>query len=181
MIWKTRKNGRLGGVGIVICNKYYDKSGLVTPTLLAVLEGSGHTYAGKLNVCGGRVENQDKSCYLLAAMREFHEETGWEKLDWSKFDAIFKDPDTHQYRIVFHSGTPIFIGVYNGLSRGPLNAEITRRHKPGSGATSAMRETLCVDWINMNTCKRLDNTVCRAELSDYLQAVVPEVKAYLKW
>lgn len=160
MIWQTRTSGspgggRVGGVGVVICNEYYDKSGSVTPTLLAVREGSGHKYAGNLNVCGGSVENhQDKSCYLRAAMREFHEETGWKQLDWSKFDAIFKDPDTHQYRIVFHRGTPIFIGVYNGLSRGPLNAEITRRHKPGSGATSAMRETLCVDWINMNTVER---------------------------
>lgn len=130
------------GVASLILNNYNGKG------FVALLGKELHgSYAGKYNLCSGRLDPNDKDCWIKAAKRELREEFKI-NLDYKNFDKIFKDSNGI-IRYIIHNRTPIFIGVVSGLSRKPLNTQINM-DLSNSYLNHCYKEISEVDWFDLN-------------------------------
>src|SRR6056297_2004956 len=110
------------GVSCVILNNYNRRNGEpVVPVILLGLERNGQ-YKNTYSICSGKLESYDKGCLITRAMMELKQEFKID-LNYDTFDFHFKKNDGN-YRLIIHNTTPIFIGIFTGLSRQPINYKI---------------------------------------------------------
>ena len=155
-----------GGVACAIINKYMQ----IIWTILLGLETSGQ-YDRLFNLCAGRVDPSDNGCYLAAATRELFEEFAIDAPLGTAFDAIFKGNDG-SIRYIMHRGTPVFIGVVNGLSRNNLNPIIMNRMQDPN-VSHSMKEMARVEWFDLQNKTQIEQKNC--SISAFASSVMDKI------
>ncbi len=161
-----RSRGAGRGVGVVVFEMYKG----ATPVILLGNERGGR-YHGEMNLCAGKLEPHDKGCYIVAAMRELSEEFKI-NVPFSNFDNIFKN-SKGRVRIIMLGKTPVLVGVFHGISRTPLNQEISRCNStPGP---HSQREMNFVNWINIQTRAPIDTQLPNFKISSFAQSLISKL------
>jgi len=164
----------LGGVGIVVLNYYPGKGWCI----LLGKERDG-IYKHKYNLAAGKVEGH--MCYIYTFIKELAEEF--------KISIFEEDIPTYfaqengDWRIFIHNGTPIFVGIFPNISRGPLNKKIMEANK-NSSLNWCEREMECVDFFKLDTLqqidgKNVDDSGYKIKVTSFAAEVVQEVKKFL--
>lgn len=153
------------GVAIIVFLLYYNKD----PAVLLGLERGGK-YKDQYNLAAGKLEHHDNGCYMAAMMRELAEEF--------KIYIIFQDFDDHfrgssgRIRVIMHKNTPVFIGVFQGLTRSKLNRKIqianNNHHLPRS-----QQEMAEVQWCFLNNMSISDRP--NGVISSFAAAVLQKI------
>ena len=141
-IHNASRNGRCTGVAVIVLNKYYDQF----PVILLGKERGG-PYALKFNFAAGSIDPGDYNCILAAAMRELREEFKLDVRLETNFDQHFR----YNGQIIYfmHHGTPVFVGMFRGLSRGLLNPVIAQCNA-NLRLDTCLREMECVNWFRLD-------------------------------
>ena len=115
---RLRLLGAARGVGVFLYNQS-------KACVLMGLERFGQ-YAGHLNLCGGRMDPQDRGCYINAAIRELREEFKV-SLSYDDFENTFRNFRKTSIRFMMVNKTPVLVGAaqwIEDLSRRVLNQKI---------------------------------------------------------
>ena len=176
------------GIAVVVLYSY-----LQYPTALLGLERSG-PYAGKLNLCAGKMEQQDNNCWLQTLVRELKEEFKIHLKFGPEFDAIFRGSDG-RLRVFMEGRTPVFVGVFPNISRRKLNPLIAAANSnpmlPASQKEMAKVELVRLDNLTvvpetvkkkLNAMEKLQNqfqalTLPKPQISSFAMSVLAKVKA----
>ena len=162
------------GVGILVVNHYeVKKSGVLHGKKWVALLGKERygQYAGQFSIIGGKLDSGDNGCLLHAMKREMKEESKI-VLSWPEIDTKFKDSNG-KFRYIIHHGTPVFIGLFNGQSRKPLNDTINK-HNGDVTRQPCEQELSSVEWFELQTGNQLENQP--VIVSDYASAVMKKFK-----
>lgn len=147
---EIKEKGGYRGVATVLYNNYYNRKDVV----LLGKERAGD-YCGEYNLCAGGMDGCDNGCFLEAIKREMIEEFKIDVRNWMTFDRMFKN-NNNKIRYFIYNGTPIFIGVLNGVSRIPLNTKITACNK-NTSLGWCHREMENVDYFTLDG-KQIEGT-----------------------
>lgn len=153
------------------CNNYYGKEMVV----LVGKERSG-AYRNQFNLIGGKGEKTDtcvhcgKLCWIACLWREVSEE-GKIKLNKASFEKYFRSKVTGLIRVHVHKRTPIFIGVFPGLSRGPLNRQI-QADNSNPRLPSDQKEMSKVQWVRMSDQTTQPGSNRRLNVTTFAQPVI---------
>lgn len=172
-----KRPGSNVGIGIMILNNYNNSKWVC----LLGMERAGN-YANQFNMIGGSINASDNYCFLAGLKREIYEEAKI-SLSWQELDLHFKKNGLFNFFI--HHGTPIFIGIFQGLSRSSLNPIIAKDNS-NQLLDHAKRELYCVDWFNLDCTQmehRLSVTVSfqrqslnfSIKMSSYAAAVIKKI------
>lgn len=169
-----RINGGKNGVAAAILNFY---NGNTTPVILLGKERGG-AYTGQYNLIAGKLDKQDNGCYIVALKRELAEEVKLDNLSQQdNFDYVFK-MSNGKMRVIMYGGTPIFIGIYNGLSRAPLNSKITACISPT--VPWHLQEIELVDWFRLDNHSQLEGTTYQVSIfADAVMTRIWDQKLYV--
>lgn len=149
------------GVGIIIFNNYtFHASGKIVSSVLLGKE-KRNCYKGQYNLCSGKLDHEDKNCWIKAAIRELDEEFKI-KLSMSDFEEHFKDKHGDIDYIILNR-TPIFIGKFPRLSRKPLNLQIIKDLSDHT-LPYCYKEIENVDWFTLVNIK---GSVCLRQIEGY--------------
>jgi hypothetical protein len=158
-----RLNG-INGVAAVIFNNYFGKQWVI----MAGKERAG-MYKGLFNLIAGKMESCDNGCYIAGIRRESREEFKINVDQKADFDKIFLK--NGKVRYFFSKKTIIFVGVVNGLSRGALNAEISKCNADRS-LPWCEREMECVEWFNVSSLEQIEGK--DGQVTSFVKQVIVE-------
>ena len=156
---------------LIPLNKYNNKEWV----LLLGRERDG-TYQGKYNFFGGKGE--DEGCYIKLARREFAEEA---KMDLSETEFLkhFSDKNNN-LRTLTHGPTPLFIGLFPGLSRTELRTKINSANA-NANLPWHLREMDDVEWIKLSVPTiQQGNDIMATTIDNNLVPISPYVNGVLK-
>ncbi|ARF08363.1 hypothetical protein Catovirus_1_413 [Catovirus CTV1] len=159
---------RPGGIGIAFVNNYYNKDYVV---LLG--KERGGNYAGQYNICSGKVESQDNGCYIKTVIREALEEFKIDVSNYKYFDQCFKAKNG-KIRFFMFNGTPIFVGIIQGVSRATVN-NIIANHNQNPNMPHAFKEIECVDYFKIDDMKQVEKRP--RILSSFAMGVMGNIKS----
>ena len=136
----------LGGVGVAVLNNYPGKGWCI----LLGKERDG-IYTHQYNLAAGKVEGH--MCYIYTFIKELAEE----------FKISIFEEDIPNYfaqengdlRVFIYNGTPIFVGIFPDISRGPLNKKIKNANN-NHALNWCEKEMECVDFFTVDTLQQID-------------------------
>lgn len=160
---KLRAKGAGKGVGVAVF-EYYNGS---IPVIMLGQERGGH-YKGEMNMCAGKLDLTDHGCYIVGAMRELREEF---KINVTKvnFDQIFRN-SKKLIRVTMIGKTPIFIGVFRGITRNPLNKTIALCNS--TQRPHCEQEMNFVNWIDIRTMSTIDTKYPNHKISSFATSFI---------
>jgi hypothetical protein len=160
---KLRAKGAGKGVGVAVF-EYYNGS---IPVLMLGHERGGH-YKDEMNLCAGKLDSSDRGCYIVGAMRELREEF---KIDVTSanFDQIFRN-SKKLIRVIMRGRTPIFIGVFRGISRNPINKTIAICNS--TQRPQCEQEMNFVNWIDIRTMSAIDTEYPNHKMSSFAKSFI---------
>ncbi|MEX0597091.1 MAG: hypothetical protein WD512_11380, partial [Candidatus Paceibacterota bacterium] len=125
--------------------KYYDG-----PVVALVGEETSGSYQGLFNAIGGKGDPQDNGCLIKCLIREVLEEGKIDLSDHATFEKAMRDPVTGKLRVMYVGAgkTPVFVGAFPGLSRGPINAKISLDNQDPT-LSSFQKELSQVQWVQV--------------------------------
>ena len=143
-------------------------------------------YFEEFNLPGGKLERKDNGCYIDGFKRELFEEFKIDVRNGNSFDRHFREnpfrenpfggtSNKGKIRVIFFNETPVFVGIFPGLSRGPLN-DLIRKDNNNHHLDICHREMSEVDYFRIQTpnYERMDGQV--VVLSSYATGVMDEIK-----
>jgi len=154
------------GCASIVLNKYNNRFW----TIMLGLQQYG-SYVGTYTLCSGNREHKDGNCFIASIMREMSEEFKIH-LNMTQFEQHFADKNG-KIRYFLQKKTPVFVGVFQGLSRKPLNAEILHCNNT-PGLPIALKEFSRVEWFNVVTLQQIEGY--QTTLSIFAQQVIPKIK-----
>jgi 8-oxo-dGTP pyrophosphatase MutT (NUDIX family) len=160
---KLRVKGAGKGVGVAVFENY---NGSI-PVIMLGHERGGQ-YKGEMNLCAGKLDPSDHGCYIVGAMRELREEF---KIDVTSenFDQIFRN-SKKLIRVMMIGRTPIFIGIFRGISRNPINKTITICNT--TQRPSCEQEMNFVNWIDIRTMCPIDTKYPNHKISSFAKSFI---------
>jgi 8-oxo-dGTP pyrophosphatase MutT (NUDIX family) len=173
---KFNENRKVKGVGALLVLRRYRSNGInITNAVLLGRERFGN-YAGKYNLCGGKMDASDNGCVISAIIREIYEEF---KIDLSGnnpglFDSIFRG-DNGFIRCFFMGNTLMFVGFLpSGFSRKRIKPRMIRDCK--NHPDSSFREMDDVKYFDSNTQRQIENRNCT--VSSYASSAIQKAQNY---
>ena len=170
---RIRNLGGRGGVAGAILTHYNASIW----TILLGKERDG-VYKGTSNLCAGKLEKVDNGCYLKAFVRELKEEFKINLLhkdgtiNWKLFNKFFLNSQG-MTRFIMHNKTPVFIGVFPGLSRKPLNACVDWCLQNEKSLSWSECEMSKVDWFKLSDQQQLEGEF--EPISSFARAVMKRI------
>lgn len=165
---RKRRNSKLGGgIGIAyIVN--YNHSGQYAIMLGKERFGA---YKNMYSLCSGKLDPCDNNCYIKAAKRESGEEFKIDIQDKKIFDTVFKNSNG-KTRFIMHNGTPILIGVINGVSRKQINPLIEACNN-NAQLDHSLKEMSKVDYFWLQNGQQIEGK--KSTLSGYASAIISKI------
>jgi 8-oxo-dGTP pyrophosphatase MutT (NUDIX family) len=161
---KLHAKGAGNGVGVAVFEHY---NGSI-PVIMLGHERSGQ-YKGEMNMCAGKLDPSDGGCYIVGAKRELREEFKI-NVTSANFDQIFKNSRTNRVRVMMIGKTPIFIGVFHGISRDPINKTIAICNS--TQRPHCEQEMNFVNWIDIRTMSPIDTKYPNHKISSFATSFI---------
>lgn len=146
------------------CHDIRTTGGQINVAVFPVNKYNQQTWVGYLvlkkssqlwDLVSGHLRPEDNGCFLRAAARILAEQMKLLAPLSHEFDRHFKNGKMHYIMI---NGIPVFIGIFQHLSRKPLNDTIAW-HNSNLGLPSQLRTTLGVDIFRFADRRPMDNVV----------------------
>ena len=132
-------------------------------------------YFEEFNLPAGRLEKKDNGCYVAGFKRELFEEFKIDVRQDDTFNHHFKEASSGTIRVLFFYGTPIFIGIFPGLSRGPLN-DLIRKDNNDPRLGFCHKEMSEVNYFRIQTAKYEHMDGVAEVISSFATGVIDEIK-----
>mgnify|MGYP003420364802 CR=1 len=165
-IWKAKGNAvKLGGVSALIVNPNYVADGVVRGVQVLLGKEVAGQYVNQYNLPGGKM---DTRCFLDELIREVREEAKID-LSYANFDAHFRIDGKINWFL--YNTTPIFIGIFPGLSTRKITQAMQLAIKDPSVPT-AEKEMSDAKWFDLD-CNSFQGQFI---ISPYSRAVITKLK-----